>query len=592
MSSHPVTFTSALALHQQEKRKLDDGDGEANKPNKKQKIHYEYFPLSKVCFGDKSEKYNTYGIVLKFTAIAPTKGKDHMRMAFIADESLTSFQVRFFGDRDALPLFNAVGDIVRLHRVMIDSYNNTYGLSLLPNFSSAALFDGSDKPCGSRAYWSSANTTTDEQDAQRVEELKKWFKENKDIALSFDVPTPIDEQTIQSVKSRPSSPVKQSNNANTMKSSPTKAAKPIVEDSKTSTSAVMNVKGTGDTIRTEVMNTVFLVKNNTNAEESADTGPLGLIKKEAPHYVPLGQLDPKTKHMVDLICKIELIAQETNLKKVWIWDGTCNPPGSMLLVVWNKSLPNFGNPTDKWVVLTRVKIKNYRNTIDLASTDKTTMRVLEDNSPLIVAALKANNVSYVNVPKAKNNTNNSNNSNSAKKVVHSLTVINTPNNAITPLTFVVNDVDVGKYRIEGTVIDYWPKEFTKFTCPVCSQCGNKAELSDRPLSLADWKCKKCSAQVKYQYRCAIKLRDESEELLVTIADEGADTFFKAIPPTDLTLSNVSVKTLEETMKSLLGMKVELCVMTYFPLDASGSKTKKRAQVFGTELKSFLFNNED
>jgi hypothetical protein len=42
MSSHPVTFTSALALHQQEKRKLDDGDGEANKPNKKQKVRGEY----------------------------------------------------------------------------------------------------------------------------------------------------------------------------------------------------------------------------------------------------------------------------------------------------------------------------------------------------------------------------------------------------------------------------------------------------------------------------------------------------------------------------------------------------------------------
>ena len=64
-------------------------------------------------------------------------------------------------------------------------------------------------------------------------------------------------------------------------------------------------------------------------------------------------------------------------------------------------------------------------------------------------------------------------------------------------------------------------------------------------------------------------------------------FFKAIPPTDLTLSNVSLKTLESTMKSLMGMKIELCVMTYFPHDASGSKTKKRAQVFGTELKSFF-----
>ena len=41
-----------------------------------------------------------------------------------------------------------------------------------------------------------------------------------------------------------------------------------------------------------------------------------------------------------------------------------------------------------FVLLTNLQIENYRNTIDLASTDKTTMRVLEDNSPLIVAALK------------------------------------------------------------------------------------------------------------------------------------------------------------------------------------------------------------
>jgi len=42
-----------------------------------------------------------------------------MRMAYIADESLTSFQVRFFGTQDSLPKFNAVGDIIRLQRVMV-----------------------------------------------------------------------------------------------------------------------------------------------------------------------------------------------------------------------------------------------------------------------------------------------------------------------------------------------------------------------------------------------------------------------------------------------------------------------------------------
>ncbi len=95
---------------------------------------------------------------------------------------------------------------------------------------------------------------------------------------------------------------------------------------------------------------------------------------------------------------------------------------------------------------------------------------------ILTLFVRANNVSYINIPKAKNNNtnnNNNNNNSSAKKVVHSLTVINTPNNAITPLTFVVNDLDVGKYRIEGTVIDYWPKEVAKFTSPVCSQCGTK-----------------------------------------------------------------------------------------------------------------------
>lgn len=218
--------------------------------------------------------------------------------------------------------------------------------------------------------------------------MKRWFKENKDLALAFDVATILNEDT-QLAKSRPNSPIKPSTPlnpissvkpsspvkpVNDVKSSPTKPTivKPIdVNNNMAPPSAATKAKGTSDTIRTEVMNTVFIVKNNTNAEESADSGPLGLINKEAPHYgksimghvdvanralAPLGQLDPKTKSMVDLICKIELIAQETNLKKVWIWDGTCNPPGSMLLVVWNKSLPNFGNPTDKWVVLTRVKI--------------------------------------------------------------------------------------------------------------------------------------------------------------------------------------------------------------------------------------------
>jgi len=183
---------------------------------------------------------------------------------------------------------------------------------------------------------------------------------------------------------------------------------------------ITNNKDKNDTLRAEVMNTVFIVRNKDN-DESTNAGPLEIIKKEAPHYgryyaschlltnsnlVPLGQLDPKSKPMVDLICKVELVAQETKLKKVWIWDGTCPPPGLMILVIWNKSVPNFGNPTDKWVLLTRVKIstsqgtiffflrylrdrlENYRDTIDLTSTDKTSIRVLEDNSPLIVAALK------------------------------------------------------------------------------------------------------------------------------------------------------------------------------------------------------------
>ncbi len=205
----------------------------------------------------------------------------------------------------------------------------------------------------------------------RVQELKRWFNDNKALALGFDVPTLLDEAAIQAVQARPSSPVK--NNTSTTKSSPTKTIAKTTVDNQSNAIAnntIVNVKN--DTVRTELMNTVFIVKNNsTNADNSGTAGPLEVIKKEAPQYgrtciscslltntklVPLGQLDPKSKSMVDLICKVELVAQETNLKKVWIWDGTCNPPGPMILVVWNKSLPNFGNPTDKWVLLTRVKI--------------------------------------------------------------------------------------------------------------------------------------------------------------------------------------------------------------------------------------------
>lgn len=120
----------------------------------------------------------------------------------------------------------------------------------------------------------------------RVEELKKWFKENKDLALGFDTPTTLDETAVQSIRSRPSSPVKQSNNAATnVKTSPVKAAPVRVEDnSKTNTNTTTNTKKNSDTVRTEVMNTVFIVKNSVKADNKADTGPLELIKKEAPHY--------------------------------------------------------------------------------------------------------------------------------------------------------------------------------------------------------------------------------------------------------------------------------------------------------------------
>lgn len=116
--------------------------------------------------------------------------------------------------------------------------------------------------------------------------MKKWFKENKDLALGFDAPTPLDEAAVQSIRSRPSSPVKQNNNtATNVKTSPTKAAQVRVEDnSKTNTNITANTKKNSETVRTEVMNTVFIVKNSVKTEDTADLGPLELIKKEAPHY--------------------------------------------------------------------------------------------------------------------------------------------------------------------------------------------------------------------------------------------------------------------------------------------------------------------
>eukprot|EP00057_Strongylocentrotus_purpuratus_P008603 XP_011663077.1 PREDICTED: protection of telomeres protein 1 [Strongylocentrotus purpuratus] len=150
----------------------------------KSKRTYEYKCLNDV---KEARSVDVYGVVKFLQPPYKTKGPDYCMSLTIVDPSLPQDNfglkcVIFHQDIKKLPQVHSIGDIVRLHRLKIQQYNNQLQGAKGDGFSSL-VFDGRpNAPVEPRS--SSVNYTLSDQDKEKVQELRLWATQQTSVPLA------------------------------------------------------------------------------------------------------------------------------------------------------------------------------------------------------------------------------------------------------------------------------------------------------------------------------------------------------------------------------------------------------------------------
>jgi hypothetical protein len=149
----------------------------------KEKEEYTYYKLSDL---KPTNKAHVFGVVKNFSEPKMSKGTDYYSSFRLVDESLSSHSdvqcTLFHNTEELLPHIRAVGDIVRLHRVVVKTFNGNTQISGKKIFS-CLVFDGrKDQPIVSRT--GNTEFTFTNKDKKRVSELKEWASKQASLSNS------------------------------------------------------------------------------------------------------------------------------------------------------------------------------------------------------------------------------------------------------------------------------------------------------------------------------------------------------------------------------------------------------------------------
>ncbi|KAK0040564.1 protection of telomeres protein 1 [Biomphalaria pfeifferi] len=151
-----------------------------NKQLPKKSPQYTYKLLSDL---EVNTVVDVYGVVKFSRPAMKTRGQDYLCVVGLVDPSLTEPESKlpcnlFCRDADKLPA-PETGDVIRFHRLRIQTFNGRLQGSNAPGFQ-WLLFQGS---CDKRTS-SSPNYTFEEQDQQKVSQLMDWWNELNKLTLT------------------------------------------------------------------------------------------------------------------------------------------------------------------------------------------------------------------------------------------------------------------------------------------------------------------------------------------------------------------------------------------------------------------------
>ena len=141
---------------------------------------YRYTRIAQLKAGD--DKVNVFGVVKFFKPIVQSKGTDFCSVLSIVDESAPVEGLKcviFNRSQDKLPHIQAVGDIICIHRLTIQTYKDELQAKGCI-FTSSICFDGKPNAkivprTGSQMY-----TLTDD-DYRRVKEIREWAGQHAEL---------------------------------------------------------------------------------------------------------------------------------------------------------------------------------------------------------------------------------------------------------------------------------------------------------------------------------------------------------------------------------------------------------------------------
>ncbi|KAK1326621.1 Protection of telomeres protein 1b [Acorus calamus] len=132
-------------------------------------------------------KINLFAVVTEIGDSKHSKGTDYVCTLKIVDQSYPSpgISVNFFAEAiSKLPRVKSCGDIIRLHRVLMQIYNGEVYCVFKKQYSSFALFEGKNSD-SFIPYQFSAKIYVDHHDKEHVGRLRTWFlKEQADAGVS------------------------------------------------------------------------------------------------------------------------------------------------------------------------------------------------------------------------------------------------------------------------------------------------------------------------------------------------------------------------------------------------------------------------
>eukprot|EP01102_Stenamoeba_stenopodia_P014523 TRINITY_DN4831_c0_g1_i1.p1 TRINITY_DN4831_c0_g1~~TRINITY_DN4831_c0_g1_i1.p1 ORF type:complete len:646 (-),score=142.65 TRINITY_DN4831_c0_g1_i1:30-1967(-) len=538
------------------------------RPNFNYRIHYSYVTLAE------AEKHvgdyvNLFGVVAEYWNAKPTAASDQIFKVTLADPSRptsdTGMSFNIFAPEAHVPRVHKTGDVLRLHRVKIDSYGGkACGVGSMRSGMSwvvATFPEGDDPPSpgissgeykedihdGYKKCYTSKQVTWSDEDHQTVIRLRRWFMET--VESDPEQEALFAKKQFQKSVSQ-FSPDTFVDVVCMLISGPHMGAN---EHGASISGWVWDGTRNVDVRLPEVSD--FIERN----KEFGDITTLTNEEQQRVRHLRVSNRDGRAAS-ASFGSVIRFVAFEPHISRLSILK-----PGS-------------------WIKFRNVRVSSVMDDhgVQLFPSKDSETRFLAKSDPSVVAVIN-NYIHLYDEVYLKEEQQKKLARIQQLKEQALVTSVDHPNAPISTLREIKNAIEpTMKYRSRVRCTGYWPRNIEDFTKPICTRCKFQLE------SPAQRNCDRCGASFTtpdWVYQFQILVIDESinDPFPIILYGDNATKLFGEINATNLSTRREVRDSIASIMERLTtpGAWVDCCIKSYY---VRGDQSMRRYQMFDTVCK--------